>query len=104
MNRTLCFSFMQFPARPHPLPHRHGRDGAGKPIFVQKPPAHKIQQIRPLQKAAKGYRVGNQGHTSDGMNRIREWDTKNMKVKGQPELDALIKEPTREGWEYGENI
>ncbi len=33
-----------------------------------------------------------------------EWDAENMKVKGQPELDAWIKEPTREGWEYGENI
>ncbi len=24
-----------------------------------------------------------------------------MKVKGQPELDALIREPAREGWRYG---
>lgn len=29
-----------------------------------------------------------------------EWDAENMKVKGQPELDAWIKEPVREGWEY----
>ena len=33
-----------------------------------------------------------------------EWDAKNMKVKGQPELDALIKEPVREGWSFGENL
>jgi len=33
-----------------------------------------------------------------------EWDAKNMKVKGQPEFDAWIKEPARKGWEYGENI
>lgn len=33
-----------------------------------------------------------------------EWDAKQMKVKGQPELDALIKEPTRDGWQYGEGL
>ena len=36
--------------------------------------------------------------------RTIEWDAENMKVKGQPELDALIKEPTRQGWAYGENL
>lgn len=33
-----------------------------------------------------------------------EWDSEAMKVKGQPEFDAWIKEPVRKGWEYGENI
>ena len=33
-----------------------------------------------------------------------EWDSKRMKVKGQPEFDALIKEPARKGWQYGENL
>lgn len=33
-----------------------------------------------------------------------EWDAENMTIKGQPELDALIKEPARPGWEYGENV
>ncbi|MEM7146463.1 MAG: Gfo/Idh/MocA family oxidoreductase [Verrucomicrobiota bacterium] len=33
-----------------------------------------------------------------------EWDAENMSVKGQPELDILIKEPVRQGWEYGENL
>ena len=33
-----------------------------------------------------------------------EWDSKKMKVKGQPEFDALIKEPARKGWQYGENL
>ena len=33
-----------------------------------------------------------------------EWDAENMKVKGQPELDVLIKEPVREGWAFGENL
>ena len=31
-----------------------------------------------------------------------EWDAENMKVKGQPEFDAWIKEPARKGWAYGE--
>jgi len=33
-----------------------------------------------------------------------DWDAKNMKVKGQPELDTLIKEPVRDGWAFGENL
>ncbi|MFT5239074.1 MAG: putative dehydrogenase [Candidatus Promineifilaceae bacterium] len=33
-----------------------------------------------------------------------EWDAEQMKVKGQPEFDALIKEPTRDGWAYGEGV
>ena len=33
-----------------------------------------------------------------------EWDSKNMKVKDQPEFDELIKEPTRNGWQYGANL
>ena len=33
-----------------------------------------------------------------------EWDAANMKVKGQPELDALLKEPAVEGWRYGETL
>ena len=49
----------------------------GKHIFVQKPLAHNIWQIRTLQKAAHNYKVqtqmGNQGHTFDGMRRIKEW-------------------------------
>ena len=36
--------------------------------------------------------------------RTIEWDAANMKVKGQPDLDAWIKEPVRKGWEYGEGI
>lgn len=33
-----------------------------------------------------------------------EWDAEQMKVKGQPEFDAWIKEPVREGWSYGESL
>jgi predicted dehydrogenase len=36
--------------------------------------------------------------------RAIEWDAEAMTVKGQPELSSLIKEPVREGWEYGENL
>lgn len=49
----------------------------GKHVFVQKPLAHNIWQLRTLQKAAKHYQVitqmGNQGHTFPGMRRIKEW-------------------------------
>ena len=49
----------------------------GKHVFVQKPLAHNIRQLRTLRKAARHYQVitqmGNQGHTSGGMRRIKEW-------------------------------
>ncbi|MDG0993147.1 MAG: Gfo/Idh/MocA family oxidoreductase [Akkermansiaceae bacterium] len=49
----------------------------GKHVFVQKPLAHNIWQCRTLRMAAKHYKVvtqmGNQGHTFDGMRRIKEW-------------------------------
>lgn len=32
------------------------------------------------------------------------YDTKNMKATGRPELDKYIKEPARKGWAYGENL
>lgn len=32
------------------------------------------------------------------------WDAKNMKAKGLSELDAIIKEPVRGGWSFGENL
>ncbi len=49
----------------------------GKHVFVQKPLAHNIWQLRTLRKAASHYQVitqmGNQGHTFEGMHRIKEW-------------------------------
>lgn len=49
----------------------------GKHVFVQKPLAHTIWQVRTLRKAARHYGVitqmGNQGHTFEGMRRIKEW-------------------------------
>ena len=33
-----------------------------------------------------------------------KWDAKKMKAKGHPELDRIIKEPTRPGWSYGEGL
>ena len=49
----------------------------GKHVFIQKPLAHNIWQFRTLQKAARHYKVitqmGNQGHTFEGMRRIKEW-------------------------------
>jgi hypothetical protein len=32
------------------------------------------------------------------------YDAKNMKATGRPELDKYIKEPARKGWAYGENL
>ena len=50
---------------------------AGKHVFVQKPLAHNIWQVRTLRKAAEKYGVktvmGNQGHTWEGIRLVREW-------------------------------
>ena len=49
----------------------------GKHIFVEKPLAHNIWQLRTLKKAAHHYKVisqmGNQGHATEGIRRIKEW-------------------------------
>jgi predicted dehydrogenase len=49
----------------------------GKHVYVQKPLAHNIWQVRTLQKAARKYGVitqmGNQGHASDGIREAKEW-------------------------------
>lgn len=49
----------------------------GKHVFVEKPLAHNIWQLRTLKKAASYYGVvsqmGNQGHTTNGIREIKEW-------------------------------
>ena len=49
----------------------------GKHVFVEKPLAHNIWQLRTLKKAANYYGVvsqmGNQGHTTSGIRSIKEW-------------------------------
>jgi len=49
----------------------------GKHVYTQKPLTHDIWQARTLRKAKARYGVvtqmGNQGHTYDGMRRMREW-------------------------------
>ena len=49
----------------------------GKHVYVEKPLAHNIWQLRTLKKAAKHYGVvsqmGNQGHTTNGIRLIKEW-------------------------------
>ena len=49
----------------------------GKHVFLQKPMAHNITQVRTLKKAAEHYGVktmmGNQGHCFEGTRRIVEW-------------------------------
>ncbi|SIT11615.1 Predicted dehydrogenase [Zobellia uliginosa] len=49
----------------------------GKHVYVEKPLAHDIWQLRTLKKAAEYYGVvtqlGNQGHASDGIRDFKEW-------------------------------
>lgn len=49
----------------------------GKHIYIEKPLAHNIWQLRTLKKAAKYYNVvsqmGNQGHTTNGIRLVKEW-------------------------------
>ncbi len=49
----------------------------GKHVFVEKPLAHNIWQLRVLKQAAKHYGVvsqmGNQGHTTHGIRLVKEW-------------------------------
>lgn len=49
----------------------------GKHVFVEKPLAHNIWQLRTMKKAAKYYgivsQMGNQGHTTNGIRLIKEW-------------------------------
>ena len=49
----------------------------GKHVYVEKPLAHNVWQLRTLKKAAKHYGVisqmGNQGHTTAGVRRVKEW-------------------------------
>ncbi len=49
----------------------------GKHVYVEKPLAHNIWQLRTLRKAADHYNVitqmGNQGHATDGIRRVKEW-------------------------------
>ncbi|WP_299555854.1 Gfo/Idh/MocA family oxidoreductase [Seonamhaeicola sp.] len=49
----------------------------GKHVYVEKPLAHNIWQLRTLKKAAEYYGVvtqmGNQGHASNGIRSVKEW-------------------------------
>lgn len=49
----------------------------GKHVYVEKPLAHNIWELRTLQKAEKYYKVvaqlGNQGHTTNGIRQVKEW-------------------------------
>ncbi|MCF6332217.1 MAG: Gfo/Idh/MocA family oxidoreductase [Draconibacterium sp.] len=49
----------------------------GKNVYVEKPLAHNVWQLRTLKKAAHYYNVitqmGNQGHATDGIRRVKEW-------------------------------
>ena len=49
----------------------------GKHVYVEKPLAHNVWQLRTLRKAASHYNIisqlGNQGHATDGIRRVKEW-------------------------------
>ncbi len=49
----------------------------GKHVYVEKPLAHNIWELRTLKKAEEKYGVvaqlGNQGHTTDGIRKVKEW-------------------------------
>ena len=49
----------------------------GKHVYVEKPLAHNIWELRTMKKAAAHYPVitqmGNQGHTTNGIRQIKEW-------------------------------
>ena len=49
----------------------------GKHVFVEKPLAHNIWQLRTMKKAAEYYgivsQMGNQGHTTNGIRLVKEW-------------------------------
>lgn len=49
----------------------------GKHVYVEKPLAHNIWELRTLKKAANYYgivsQMGNQGHTTNGIRQIKEW-------------------------------
>lgn len=49
----------------------------GMHVYVEKPLAHNIWQLRTMKKAAKYYKIvsqmGNQGHTTNGIRLAKEW-------------------------------
>jgi predicted dehydrogenase len=49
----------------------------GKHVYVEKPLAHNVWELRTMKKAARYYKIvsqmGNQGHTTNGIRLIKEW-------------------------------
>jgi len=76
----------------------------GKHVYVEKPLAHNIWQLRTLTKAAEYYKVinqlGNQGHASDGIRNVKEWYDSGLlgEVK---EVHAWFNGPDFEGAYFG---
>lgn len=76
----------------------------GKHVFTQKPLTHNIWQARTLRKAMQKYNVitnmGNQGHTFNGIRRLREWYEED--VFGQiTEVHSWINGPDWNGGYFG---
>ena len=73
----------------------------GKHVYVEKPLAHSVWQLRTLKKAANYYgivsQMGNQGHTTNGIRLIKEWYEQGIlgEVKEvQHGMENLISDPT----------
>jgi predicted dehydrogenase len=74
----------------------------GKHVYIDKPLAHNIWQVRTLKKAAAYYNVisqmGNQGHATDAIRRIKEWYEAGV-IGEVKEVLAWTKSRIYEHWE-----
>jgi predicted dehydrogenase len=73
----------------------------GKPVYVEKPMAHTIPEVRKLMEAAKKYKVatqmGNQGHSGFGCRIIKTWIEKGT-IGNVSEVHCWTNRPT---WPQG---
>jgi hypothetical protein len=92
--------------------------------FMKNPPAKTIPRIleeKPVQEWIAAIKNGTQpgsnfDYAADLTEMIQvgvqaqrfggtiQYDARNMKATGRPELDIHLKEPVREGWSYGEKL
>ena len=77
---------------------------AGKHVYVQKPLAHSVHEVRVLTEAAGKHKVvtqmGNQGHSGDAIRRVREW-IKSGAIGSIREVDAWTNRPV---WPQGVEV
>ncbi len=77
---------------------------AGKHVYVQKPPAHSVNEERALTEAARNYKVvtqmGNQGPSNESARMICEWIWGGAKreVTTDKEANSYVKREYCDGW------